>query len=176
MKLTIACFLLIILSSCASTKVVPLKGVYPEPPIITKSDRSFDKVWEKTVDYFAENGIPIKIIDKSSGLIISDKTKLSWTFEKKDGFVFNPKSFVVLHQIIDKMHGKPYSPTTVTGEWNIRIKAIGNETSINVNLYNIEATYGQYYYSSYSHSVISPVKVEGKTTGIFEKSFEEAVK
>jgi hypothetical protein len=175
MKVTLPCLVVFVLFSCTSTKIIPIKGAYPEPPIITKSDRSFDKVWEKTVDYFAEHGIPIKIIDRSSGLIISEKTKLSWTFEKKDGSVFNAKSFVVLQQIIDKMHGKPYSPSTVTGEWNIRIKAVGNETSINVNLYNIEATYGQYYYSSYSHSVIAPVKVEGRTTGIFEKSFEESV-
>jgi hypothetical protein len=176
MKFSLTVALMAFLSSCTTTKIIGIKGRYPEPPIITNSDRSFEKVWEKTVDYFAEHGIPIKIIDKSSGLIISDKTKLTWSFEKKDGSLFCNNCYVVLQQIMDNMHGKPFAPTVVTGEWNIRIKNSGDGSSINVNLYNIEATYGTYYYSTYTHNIISPIKVEGKTTGIFEKTFEEAVK
>ena len=92
------------------------------------------------------------------------------------GNLKNKNTFVVLQMIIDKMHEKPYIPTYVSGEWNIRIKSSDGKTTINVNLYNIEATYGSYYYSSYTHTLMTPVKVEGKTTGNFENSISTAVK
>ena len=67
------------------------------PPIVSNSDQPFEKVWENVIDYFAQNGIPIRIIDKSSGLIISDKAKLSFTFENaKTGKMNHPDHFVVL--------------------------------------------------------------------------------
>lgn len=156
--------------------MLPLKGDYPPTPIISASDKSFDKVWDNVIDYFAQNGIPIKIIDKSSGLIISDKAKLTWSFEDKLGKLANSSAWVVLQKIMDPLHEKPYTPNYVSGEWNIRIKSNDGKTTINVNLYNIEATYGSYYYSSYTHSTIAPVKVEGKTTGVFENAISSAVK
>lgn len=72
--------------------------------------------------------------------------------------------------------GRPFIPASVTGEWNVRIKNIDGKTSINVNLYNIEAIYGSSYYSSYTHSAMQPVRAEGKTTGEFEKKIYNAVK
>lgn len=176
MKKNIAAFVSFFLFSCMATKTIPIKGSYPAPPIVTISDRPFEKVWDNVIDYFAQNGIPIKIIDKSSGLIVSDKAKLSWSFEDKNGQIFSKTAFVVLDKIIDKMSGKPFVPESVTGEWNLRIKTDGGRTLINVNLFNIQATYGKYYYSSYSHTVIEPVNIEGRTTGVFEHKFEDMVK
>jgi len=162
--------------ACAPTKIVQVKGSYPQPPIITISKDSFDKVWGKTIDYFAQNGIPIRTIDKSSGIIISEKSKLSWSFEDKNGKIRKSNAFVVLSQIFNDMSAKPYVPSEVTGEWNVRIKPVDSGTLINVNLYNIQAIYGQIYYSHYTHTIIEPVKVDGRTTGVFEQGFENAVK
>jgi hypothetical protein len=169
-------FSIFLLQSCFTQKVIPLKGTYPPTPIVYNSDNSFDKVWDKTIDYFAQNGIPIRIIDKSSGLIISDKSKLSWSFEDKKGKIENPNVFVVIPSVMDVDRGRPFKPESVMGEWNIRIKSSGSGSSINVNLYNIQATYGRSYYSSYSHSIIEPITLEGRTTGMFEKELSDMVK
>lgn len=169
-------FACLMLSGCAVSKVIPLKGSYPQTPIISSTDKPFDKVWDNIIDYFAQKGIPIRIIDRSSGLIISDKASLSWSFEDKNGALKSPHAYVVLQTILDKMHEKPFIPASVTGEWNVRIKNADGKTTVNVNLYNIEATYGSYYYSVYTHSMITPVKVDGKTTGVFEQTIYDAVK
>jgi hypothetical protein len=176
-KISIIPILAVLLSSCAmSTKVTALKGSYPIPPIIQSTDKSFDKVWDNIIDYFAQNGIPIRIIDRTSGLIISDKAFLTWSFEDKSGTLLHPRAFVVLEMINAKYEPKPFSPVSVTGEWNVRIKSVNGRTDINVNLFNIEATYGSYYYSAYAHTVVQPIKAGGHTTGVFEKSFYDAVK
>lgn len=176
MKKNIAVLLSIFLFSCMATKTIAIKGAYPVPPITTSTDRPFDKVWDRVIDYFAQNGIPIKIIDKSSGLIVSDKAKLTWSFEDKNGQIFSKTAFVVLDKVIYSMTGKPFPPEIVTGEWNVRIKTDGGKTLINVNLYNIQATYVKYYYTSYAHTSVEPVTVEGKTTGVFEEKFADMVK
>jgi len=167
---------LFLFAGCYVTKVTQLKGTYPTPPIITSSDKSFDKVWDNTVDYFAQHGIPIKIIDKASGLIVSDKAKLSWSFEDKNGKLLRPDAYVVLKKMTGDYSDKPFKPDEVTGEWNIRIKPVGTGTSINVNLYNIQAVYERAYYSYYKGVTNSWVTVDGYTTGNFERSFEDAVK
>ena len=167
---------LILFSSCAAPKVIALRGNYPQTPMVFYSDKSFDKVWDNIIDMFAQRGLSIRIIDRTSGLIISDKSKLTWSFENKAGVIEKPQAFVVLERIMQSYEDQPYRPTIVTGEWNIRIKQMENKTSINVNLTSIQATYGTAYYSSVTHSVMTPVDIAGKTTGVFENNIYEIIK
>jgi hypothetical protein len=37
---------------------------------------------------FAQKSLSIKIIDQSGGLIISEKSRLSWSLKKKDGTLY----------------------------------------------------------------------------------------
>lgn len=37
---------------------------------------SFDAAWDKTVSYFAENNIPIRTLEKDSGLIVAETASL----------------------------------------------------------------------------------------------------
>ena len=108
----------------------------------------------------------IKIIDKSSGLIVSEKTKLSWTREDKKGNLINPGAFVVV-QSYNTMAQAVLS--YVTGDWNVRIKPLENgKTSINVNLVNIKATNtGAKLYGLYEYDI------PAKSTGVFEKTIAE---
>jgi hypothetical protein len=164
-------------SSACTPKLYPLKGTYPPTPIIYNSSNTFEKVWEKTIDFFAQTGLPIRIIDKSSGLIISEQSKLTWSFEDKKGILKNSKAYVALPSIMNQDAGKPWEPSLVTGKWNIRVKALPEGgCSVNVNLYDIEATYGRAYYSYYSHGIIEPIKLDGRTTGLFEKDLSDLVK
>ena len=61
-------------------------GVTPPPPApaprpATKAAASFGKTWDAVIGHFAENSIPIRTIDRSSGLIVTDPMFVS----KEDG-------------------------------------------------------------------------------------------
>jgi hypothetical protein len=51
----------------------------PAPPqrADTAVNASFGKTWDAVVDYFARSSIPVKTIDRSSGLIAAEATRLS---------------------------------------------------------------------------------------------------
>jgi len=174
MKKLIAAVLFSLIGVSCGFKVTPLKGNYPTTPIIYYSEKSFDKVWDNIIDLFAQKGLSIKIIDRSSGLIVSEKSHLSWSLEKKDGKLFDSTYYVVLERIAPKGSKFFYTPAQVTGEWNVRIKNDGGRTAINVNLTNIKATYGSSYYSG--GRIVEPVDIAGRTTGVFEKFIYEAIK
>lgn len=169
-------FLLLVLiaflfNSCAP-KVYTLKGSYPAPPIVYHSDQPFEKVWSNLIDLFAQNGIPIQLVDKSSGLIISGAASLTWSFEDKTGVLVKKDAWVVLPKIIDRGNNKVIKPNNVYGSWNIRIKDDSGKTSINTNLYNISASYGSL--AAYAKNSITIA--DGKSTGIFEKFIFEKIK
>jgi hypothetical protein len=58
------------LSACAPTVVPP--EPLPQDQTTRTFDRSFDQVWTLVVDWFAESNIPIRQIERASGLIASE--------------------------------------------------------------------------------------------------------
>lgn len=168
-------FLLIFICTlCQCTpKIVPLKNSYQDKPFTGLSDNNKDAVWDKIVDFFAQNGLSIRIIDRSSGLIISNPT----THESTKGGLINPDAFVVLNKVYYPGATRYMQPINVTGEWNIRIKsAPDNKTNINVNLVNIS-------YNTYPESQTVIVKdkkyvqmFQTKSTGKFEEKIFNIVK
>ena len=142
----------IFLNSCATTKIIPLKGVYAEMPIEIKSNLSFDAVWDKLIDLFAQKGLAIKIIDRSSGLIISDRSLLKTTTEDSKGKIDDPTAWIVVPKqknpstgreepisgTSSGVYAKKMIPNDVIGDWNVRIKKLDDgKTSINVNIVNV---------------------------------------
>ena len=137
MKKIIIYSTVLLLAAC-SVKTIPLKGKYQSETYYQNTSSSVDKVWDKLVDLFAKRGLSIKVIDRSSGLIVSDKYKLTYTFEDKTGKLLDPTAFVVLPKKIIPGSNTVFSPGYITGEWNVRIKDDGKGgTVINVNLVNI---------------------------------------
>lgn len=162
-------FSLLFLISCAP-KIVPIKGNYPDKPFEVISDNNKDIVWDKTIDFFAQNGLSIKIIDRSSGLIISDKTQLKYSRENKKGELLAKDAWVVLDASYDPGNRKLVPLKDVTGEWNIRLKDAGSgKTNINVNLVNIIA-----YAGIGKDLYVQPLNA--KSTGNFEKLIAEKIK
>lgn len=155
---------ILFLTSCTAIRITPLKGTYPQTPIIYYSDKSFDKVWDNIIDLFAQKGLSIRIIDRSSGLIISTQSPLSWAYEDKKGILKNPKADVAIPLMYNPNSNNSLTPTSVTGEWNIRIKAQDGKTSINVNLVNITRTQAILGHPEQTYTVAN-----GKTTGNFER-------
>src|SRR5689334_11939981 len=111
-----AILLAIVLSSCF-VKVIPLKGQYPDKPYMDTTNLSKDAVWEKVIDFFAQKGLPIKLVDRSSGLIISEKTSLITSYEDTKGFPAKKEAWVVIPKMIDPNSRKPLPIYPVVGEW-----------------------------------------------------------
>lgn len=159
------CFLgIILLSSCRPT-VGTLIGKYQDTPYEIKTDKSLDVVWSNIIDFFAQKGISIKIIDKSSGLIICEKTSFlhNYTFEI-NGTIRDYNAWIVLNHV--DYAGAEVRPDHVTGEWNVRIKpAPTGGTLINVNLTNIDASM---FIPRSQYSPGMQMTFTGKSTGKFE--------
>jgi hypothetical protein len=145
--------------SCGGLK--PLTSV-STTPLVIESQLNKEQVWSNLVDYLALSGATIKIIDKSSGLITTEDYSFmnSWTWENKKGVVENPNQYVVVKR------GGGY-PTTITGQWNVRIKdnPLGGTTT-NVNIVNLKAyhetrtKYGTTYYNWWRDCKLNCVKLK----------------
>lgn len=170
-------FTIAILLFCScSYKTIPLKNNYSNGNFEEYSIKSVDEVWSNIIEFFAKGGISIKIIDKSSGLIVSDKTEMTWTYENKKGELVNPEAWLVIAKLIDPANQKPVKPESINGEWNIRIKQSGEKTLININLVN--PTYSTYRVSGGVRSLVAYNFKKGlfQSTGEFEKWIYETIK
>lgn len=175
-KLTLTFITAVFFTSCMSLKTLPLKGEYLEKPYEVISDKKFEQVWTNIIDLFATKGLSIKLIDKSSGLIISEKTSFlnDYSFEDKSGKLENPNASVVIEKITYEGFNQSAKPEKITGEWNIRIKDNGNgKTIVNVNLTNIDATS---FISGTQYSPARNLTFNGKSTGKFEELITSLVK
>jgi hypothetical protein len=167
----LALILSFLFAGCIGYKVVPLKGTYTDGNFEAYSDKSINEVWDNIFDFFARSGITIRIIDKSSGLIISGTTALKWSYENPKGVLYHPDAWVAVFKTIDPNSKKPIGLVSVTGEWNIRIKPQGERTLINVNLVSPS-------YTSVALERNNTVfkKGEIQSTGVFEKLIYDKIK
>lgn len=173
---------LLLLSSCfpmmQTYKTVPIQGNYAGSPYEVVTDKSKEEVWDNLIDLFAKKGLPIKLIDKSSGLIISEKSLLTHTHElPKGGGLSDKTAYVVLPKVINKANNKVVKYSIVTGDWNVRIKEVNGKTVVNVNLLNIvsspiTATGSPGSPYGYGEWTIQ----DGKSTGVFEKMIADTIK
>lgn len=168
-----------LLSSCGP-KLFPLVGKYPQPPIFLHSNKTYDEVWDNLIDVFAQKGFSIKVIDRSSGLIVSERKPLAWTMEDKRGALRDPHAIVVLPEIMFTTYDKPFEPVAVYGEWNVRVKRSGTGSDINVNLLNFYADYGSADSKLFTYATAARRKytgsMDGVSTGLFEKSIADAIR
>jgi len=183
----------LLLSSCGTTKVIPLRGSYPAMPIQIPTDKSVEYVWDKLVDLFAQKGLPIKIIDRSSGLIISDKSILKTTIEENNGQLLDNTAWIVVTKkhdaglnrtvavtgTVSGAYSKQMVPRDVTGEWNVRVKKSESGTTIiNVNIVNV--TFSDYISTGLGtpgyYKDLPLNSAYYKSTGTFEKLITDLIK
>lgn len=182
-KLLLFVCLSMLFFSCKD-KLIPLKGNYPETPILLHSDKDFDYVWDKLIDLFAQRGLSIRIIDRSSGLIISGRDELRATIEDKNGKMMDAEASIVIPKIKSVAAGE-YIPIVggyvkdkndkvrrvpdVYGEWNVRIKKEGTGTLINVNIVNV-------IYNEIENRITKEKSLKDfKSTGRFENMIAKAI-
>jgi hypothetical protein len=123
-------------------KTIPLKGKYPEQSTEYITNKSFDEVWDNVVDLFAKTGIPIKTIDKSSGIIVANKTNFQATFENENGALIDTNAAFVAVKLIVPANNRLIEPVYVSSDFNVRVKKLAdNKVSIGINVFINKAEY-----------------------------------
>lgn len=176
MKKLIFIAVLLIPSYCFSQGSYRFKWNHPDINFKVTSNVGYDTLWGNIIDFFSEKGIPIKTMDKSSGLIISEKMSFlnSYTIEPKKEGPIDSSAFIVV------AFAKHTPPTELTGEWNIHIRKEGNKVIISVNLVNIKAQNytpggsGMIAGSPYTYDS-QTIILEAKSTGVFEKTIAATI-
>lgn len=129
MTAAIFCF-----SSC-SVKTYSLQGNYDNQNKSIETSSSFDDVWNKVIDFFAMNNIPISTLEKESGIISASQITINATsvaVEDKSGQIKNENAWIVVPYAKDRIGG------TVTCSFNVRVRKNNNgKTFIGVNIGNI---------------------------------------
>jgi hypothetical protein len=177
--------IVLIFASC-SVKNYPLKGTYPSTPMVFTSSNSFETTWDKLVDVFAQKGLTIKLIDKSSGLIVSANSSMPASAEDVNGNLIDPTAFIAVpswkfagkRQAVSGQIFTGYGKNQKTrfndvfGEWNVRVKPTANGSTINVNITNVN--YSQYDAKT-KRDILHPLS-EYHTTGVFEKELADLIR
>lgn len=161
--LLISLIAIALLQSC-TPRVIELKSNYQAGPVKSKIEQPFEKVWEKVIDFIAETGVSVKMIDKASGLVIADAASFMGTISQEDekGRIVNPKAWIVSERLSTDFpsHVTKYD---AVAQWNMRVKQISaTETVISVNLHSIKI----------DRSILP---LTGKSTGNFEKYILDGV-
>lgn len=148
-KLIIAAFAVTTLTACASTP----------PPVIERFDTSRtysmsrDQAWERAVDWFASQNIPIKAIEKDSGIISGEAAYLR-TVQGEYAVCDTPML---------------YTTNGATARLNILIRGTGTEATAQVN----NTIVGEAIYSLSNPPVRQSVTCQ--STGRLENSILNAI-
>ena len=129
------------LTSCSVPDAI-LVGSYNSGSKSEIINKSKDEIWNKIIDQFSENGYPIKTLDKTSGLIVTEKMSLKNVYTREvKGKPENPSAYVVIFDIRSSL-GNRLTPHIVEGEWNVRVLDLENGTCrVTVNLLNMKCVY-----------------------------------
>ncbi|MBY0481968.1 MAG: hypothetical protein K2Q21_11470 [Chitinophagaceae bacterium] len=147
--------------SCAPAKRVVVQQA---PRVIEKEriiSKSFDAVWQTSIEWFATHNTPIKNLDKSSGLI---STEYSVS-------IGEAQRYMQCGAGSSTFSGK-VEMSNYTGNFNVLIKKLGdNSTKISVNVF-FGCTINKYRYKSListEYILESSTRTNCVSTGTLEK-------
>lgn len=158
LSITVVAF---IITSC-SPKVYNLQGNYPSKS--REVNLNFETVWSKTVDFLTTKEVPIKLIDKSTGLITTENINLTnvHSVESEIGEPKRKDSYVVVGRV-SNIQIYSYS---MKGAWTLRVtKVSDSKTLISLILSNASAfVRGHVPFGGDNETVYIPIS----STGVFE--------
>ncbi len=173
MKLLTFLIACLFLSYCTPHKIIQVSEDYFDPKTI-ETTSSFDQTWDKLIDLFAQNGLSIKLIDKSSGLMVSERALLPSTIELDPGKLKNPKAYAVSPKVSSATRNKPLY-YELTGEWNVRLKRSDKGTLIYVNIGNVEGK--SVSFDEHENAIVyTKLCPNCKSTGVFEDMIAGVIK
>lgn len=152
-------------SSCITTQVTPHEPFLFKNPNSNSLiiDRSLDDVWNSVVDFFAGNNLNIKIIDKSSGLIISERSYFPSEYVTSN----IPKETSYMAVQFNKIFKADGTGMRCSAEWNVRVTKIDdNKTLVVINIGNPIVELNMF---KGSYTVWERSELQSASTGNFEK-------
>lgn len=154
------------LLSCSTSKP-NLSGNYSARKSFT-THKTYDRVWDNVIDFFAENGMVITNMEKASGLIVANGIEFNdhYTVENKKDKHYNPYAFFVIP------NGK-FDTAKITASFNVRVRQNDDNTvTVSINLPNLKGT-------TYKRDIwtgIPTVKtVDAASTGVFEQMLYDLI-
>lgn len=163
-----------------NNKIIPLKNSYQASAYEFATSQDKDETWNTLIDLFTVKGLPIKTINKADGVITTDYISFlnSYTWENKDGSLTNPNAFVVCSKFRGPFTlATSLTPTTLTGQWLVRIKRASDKTVVTIKLANVIGKIGSGDINSQGDfTSITTHDLQVESTGIFEKSVENKLK
>jgi hypothetical protein len=159
--------LVVIGFGCTPTSVL-LKGTYPSRPYEITTTKPIDSVWADLSDIFTKNGLPIKKIDKTNGLLRTKKIPINstYTFEDNNGNLEQPEAWVVLTKEFVKE--KQWKPKIIFAQWNVQItQAEGSKTFLKIDPIVI---------TTYYPNTFTKMEARGQSTGKLESLLEGYLK
>jgi len=165
--------ILVILTSCVASK--PRVDPWERP--VTKEkviEKSFEITWQKLIDYFGSHNIPIKTIDKSSG-ILSTEYDLRTGTENNKGMT----NYCDCGTLGTDMF-YTYKYENYKGNFNIIVNKINdNQTKVKINAF-FNANYNYYHNEGkgyeYKLEIVQTDKVKCESIGYLEKEVFEFIK
>lgn len=155
----LAIFTVLILEACTN-RGVPLQNKYQDTPVKARFSTSFENVWESIIDFIASTGQDVQMIDKESGLILSDiqiAHGRDMTNEDNKGQLINPEALIAVSRYTNDFPKRELPFYTASAKWTIRVKSLdSNQTVVHVLVHVREITSGM-------------VKYSGASTGQHEK-------
>lgn len=156
MKKLFSIAILVSLFSC-SVKTIPIQNNYEVKNSFTTTVQ-YDEIWKRLIALFTKNGIPIKIIDRSSGLIITEpldscQSKKHWQFRKN----YFPRTYKIIAQKVWKYRVIHYfCNANSTNEVRDALKYIG--LFLCLIFYIIDTKMVSYYHDRIEISITRPRK------------------
>jgi len=159
MNKLICCFTIFLLSC---NRIIPIRGTYPNAAATAIINRPQQELWDKMLDLIVEPGLPVKMIDHTSGLIVSDYITMTAeaSFERKNGEPIDPNAYIAMERY-SQDYPDESSKLEVKAMWNLRLtKLTDSTTKVQTKLY---------------HVLIGQGILQGTSTGVFEKTLIEVL-
>lgn len=151
------------LASCRS--LVPLQGKYQEAPVKESYNSKFDSVWDSVIDFISDTGQEVQLIDKGSGIIISDAhiaNSGDMSHEDKRGRLINSNALVVIERYNDEFPRGEALGKVASAKWTIRVKRESDAVTSVAALLHIKSV-------TYFNPKLAD-KFAGKSTGNYERA------
>lgn len=119
-----------------------LKGSYEDKAFVGYSKKPVPEVWDNLITFVTKEGLDVKVVDKNSGLMISERTSyVESSCAERKGKPFAPEKYIVTSHVGSRPD--KFTPSRLTAAWNARIRQSDNgETEVTIRLSGIQAYYG----------------------------------
>lgn len=145
----------------------------PAPREATTVGAPFDSTWTAVVGYFASRNIPIRTIEKASGIIVAEASRADllpnrgYRLDEKGNHMYRDGKPVLdtpVYADCGVFDGVPLDPRT--GAFNVFVRPSGGESAIRVSVK----------YTSQYQSGVGPIPVDCSSLGKWETELETLVK